>query len=69
MVAQVMPEHHPSLVEVGEKMHVQYEVWYDVAHASPELEHSLSDTIKGRLDEILPRLPLHAQTTTRVREG
>jgi hypothetical protein len=44
---QVMPDHHPSCVEIAEKLHVQYEVWYDVMHAPKDLAEKLADEIQS----------------------
>ncbi len=55
-----MPDHHPSCVEIAEKLHVQYEVWYDVMHAPKDLAEKLADEIQSEC------LRLFEQTSTYV---
>jgi len=46
MLAQVMSEHQPSCLETGERLHVSFEIFYDVVHASSADARAVSHAVK-----------------------
>mmetsp|Transcript_56015 Transcript_56015/g.137363 ORF Transcript_56015/g.137363 Transcript_56015/m.137363 type:complete len:760 (-) Transcript_56015:34-2313(-) len=46
-LSDVMPDHQPSCVETGEKLHVKYEVMYDIQHVGGEHAEKLIKEIHG----------------------
>jgi hypothetical protein len=44
-----MSEHQPSCAETGERMHVAFEIFYDVVHASPADARAVAQAVKGAM--------------------
>ncbi|EKX36866.1 hypothetical protein GUITHDRAFT_116889 [Guillardia theta CCMP2712] len=59
LLFQTMPEHQPRCAETGEKLHVAFEIFYDVIHASHADSSSLAREVDGEEEAESKAVPVY----------
>ena len=63
-LAQTIPSLQPSCLETGEQLHVQYDLWYHVAHIDTEHQHQIERAVRASMLPANEDMTEHARTHT-----